>query len=338
MAPPPMTPSPAGPPCQGTRIGTLCFSAVSPKSLSFGELDDYCANVGMKVPGLAEYRYAMPRAPAGLFPPGASIWMAEAFQYNRNHEEYGSVVVWYSPGSWNSGPVSATAKLPVVCVDRLLTSRTDSGKSYYVGVPKQRVNQLVTTTTQQDAYWCWAAVAQMIWMLRGKVVTQQEIVQRALGDVLGQGISSMQLAQRLSRVGIKAEEDKYVSRREAEVMRYSKEKGWYKPEGFNPLGETGEAETVDSRQLALELDQGTVYILAYGAGANRAHAVLLVGVDVTIEPNDFAGFENIELRRYHHKITIKKYHVVNPWPGKGYQALSPDELQELVKWKVSLSR
>ena len=174
MAPPPMTPSPAGPPCQGTRIGTLCFSAVSPKSLSFGELDDYCANVGMKVPGLAEYRYAMPRAPAGLFPPGASIWMAEAFQYNRNHEEYGSVVVWYSPGSWNSGPVSATAKLPVVCVDRLLTSRTDSGKSYYVGVPKQRVNQLVTTTTQQDAYWCWAAVAQMIWMLRGKVVTQQD--------------------------------------------------------------------------------------------------------------------------------------------------------------------
>ena len=268
-----MAPSPAGPPCQGTRIGTLCFSAVSPKSLSFGELDDYCANVGMKVPGLAEYRYAMPRAPAGLFPPGASIWMAEAFQYNRNHEEYGSVVVWYSPGSWNSGPVSATAKLPVVCVDKLLTSRTDSGKSYYVGVPKQRVNQLVTTTTQQDAYWCWAAVAQMIWMLRGKVVTQQEIVQRALGDVLGQGISSMQLAQRLSRVGISAVEDKYVSRREAEVMRYSKEKGWYKPEGFNPLGETGEAETVDSRQLALELDQGTVYILAYGAGANRAHPV-----------------------------------------------------------------
>ena len=59
---------------------------------------------------------------------------------------------------------------------------------------------------------------------------------------------------------------------------------------------------------------------------------------MTIEPNDFAGFENIELRRYHHKITIKKYDVVNPWPGKGYQALSPDELQELVKWKVSLSR
>jgi hypothetical protein len=167
----------------------------------------------------------------------------------------------------------------------------------------------------------------MIWALRGKEVAQKDIVQRALGDVLGQGISSMQLAQRLSRVGISAVEDKYVSRRESEVLRYSKEKGWYKPESFNPLGETGEAE------------------LARGCcgrdgshGASRAHAVLLVGVDVTIEPNDFVGFENFELRRHHHKITIKKYHVVNPWPGKGYQTLSPDELQELVKWKVSLSR
>ena len=109
-------------------------------------------------------------------------------------------------------------------------------------------------------------------------------------------------------------------------------------EAYNPLGESGAADNVDSRQLATELFDGSVYILAYGTGANRAHAVLLVGVDVSVTPNDFAEIDRFQLARYTHKIAIKKYHVINPWPGKGYQQLSPDELQELVKWKVGMSR
>mgnify|MGYP006915279638 CR=1 FL=1 len=83
----PTTANPAGPACAGTRLGSLCFSAVSQKLLTFAELDDYCASLKMKVPGLGEYRHAMPHAPAGLFPSGQSIWMSDAWQYNRNLNE-----------------------------------------------------------------------------------------------------------------------------------------------------------------------------------------------------------------------------------------------------------
>ena len=113
---------------------------------------------------------------------------------------------------------------------------------------------------------------------------------------------------------------------------------WQAMDSYNPLGETGSADNIDSRQLATELLDGDVYILAYGTGASRAHAVLLVGVEVTVTPNDFATIDRFQLNRYTHKVAIRRYHVVNPWPGKGYQTVSPDELQELVKWKVSRSR
>lgn len=290
----------------------------------------------MKVPGIAEYRYAMPKAPAGVFPKGESIWMSEAWQYNRNLSELGSAVVWYGPGSWNSGPMSATAKLAVSCVNRLLSS-TDSTRTHYVGVSKDRVSQLSQTTTQKDPMWCWAAVAHMILTIQGRSMSQADIVRATLGEN-AKGISSEELARRLRAVGIEAVEDRFVPKEGVKFQVSKDGKSWNDMEAYNPLGESGAADNVDSRQLATELLDGAVYILAYGTGANRAHAVLLVGVDVSVTPNDFTEIDRFQLARYTHKIAIKKYHVINPWPGKGYQQLSPDELQELVKWKVSMSR
>lgn len=328
--------SPAGPPCAGTRLGSLCFSAVSQKLLTFAELDEYCASLKMKVPGLGEYRHAMPHAPAGLFPSGQSIWMSDAWQYNRNLNEMGSAVVYYGPGQWNAGPMSADARLPVACVDRLLTER-DAQKLHYVGVPKEKVTELAQTTTQKDPMWCWAAVAQMILSLRGQRMAQADIVQATMGHS-AQGISSAELARRLRSVGIVAVEDKLVAKQGMTFQTSTDGKSWQAMDSYNPLGETGSADNIDSRQLATELLDGDVYILAYGTGASRAHAVLLVGVEVTVTPNDFATIDRFQLNRYTHKVAIRRYHVVNPWPGKGYQTVSPDELQELVKWKVSRSR
>ena len=80
-------------PCKGTRLGSLCFSPVSQRLLPLAELDDYCASLGMKVPGLREYHHGMPHAPDGVFPPGQNLWMSEAMQFNRTMEEMGGVVV-----------------------------------------------------------------------------------------------------------------------------------------------------------------------------------------------------------------------------------------------------
>jgi len=305
--------------------------------MRFGDIDDYCAGMGMKAPGIAEYRYAMPKAPAGMFPPDESIWMAEAGQYNRHLHELGSVVVWYGPGRWNRGPVSADAHLHVACVDRLLMVR-ESAKSHYVGVAKDKIAELAKTTTQSDAMWCWAAVAQMIWALRGHSVAQQDIVKASFGGASGKGVASDELARRLHRIGIEAIEDKLVAKAGVQLMVSSDQQSWKPTEGHNPLGELGTLDNIDSRQLAADLYDRTLYILAYGTGVNRAHAVLLVGLDVTISPSDYAVFDRIELTRYTHKVTIQKYHVINPWPKRGYQVLSPDELQELVKWRVTMSR
>lgn len=327
---------PPGPPCDGTRLGSLCFSPPSQKLLTFAELDDYCASQKKKVPGLAEYRHAMPYAQPGLFPPGQSIWMSDAWQYNRNLHEMGGVVVYYGPGRWNAGPVSAEARLPVACVDRLLTER-DSSKLHYVGLSKEKITALALNTTQRDPMWCWAAVAQMILSLRGRQLAQADIVQAMMGESAS-GIVSTDLSKRLQEVGISAVEDKHVAKQGTAFQISTDSKRWQTMEGYNPLGATGSADNIDSRQLATELFDGDVYILAYGAGADRAHAVLLVGVDVTVTPNDFATIDRFQLLRFTHKVAIKRYHIVNPWPGKGYQTVSPDELQELVKWKVSMSR
>lgn len=290
----------------------------------------------MKVPGIAEYSYAMPIAPAGVFPKGESIWMAEAWQYDRNLHELGSAVVWYGPGSWNSGPMSASSRLPVVCVDRFLSGPV-SAQTHYVGLPKAKVLELAKTTTQKDAMWCWAAVAQMIQALRGKAMSQQDIVRVALGDVNGKGVSAAELARRLGRIGISAVEDKDVPVAGVKYEVSKDGKNFAPLKAFNPLGEEGAPESIDSRQLAIDLFEQTLYILAYGTGVNRAHAVLLVGLDVVVTPADFKQISRFELWRYSHKVTIKSYHVINPWPGTGYQVLSPDALQELVKWRVSAS-
>lgn len=289
----------------------------------------------MKVPGIAEYSYAMPLAPAGVFPPNESIWMAESWQYNRNLYELGSAVVWYAPRSWNHGPMSATAPLRVFCVDRLLAGE-ESAHVHYVGLPKERVLQLAKTTAQKDAMWCWAAVAQMIKLLRGQALSQDDIVRIALGDVSGKGVSAAELARRLHKVGIDAVEDKDVPIAGPKFQVSKDGKNFQPLKPYNPLGDDAAPESIDSRQLALDLFDGALYILAYGTGVNRAHAVLLVGLDVTVAPADFKQISRFELWRYTHKVTIKSYHVINPWPGKGYQVLSPDELQELVKWKVSM--
>jgi hypothetical protein len=127
-----------------------------------------------------------------------------------------------------------------------------------------------------------------------------------------------------------------VAKRAVEYHTWADGKPLPKSEGYNPLGDSGVPDNVDSRQLASELLDGAVYILAYGTGASRAHAVLLVGLEVTVSPNDFAAISHFEIERFSHTVAIAKYHVVNPWPGKGYQVLSPDELQELVKWKVTM--
>ena len=331
----PAPPGAATAACSGTHIGTLCFSRISAKTFQYAELDDYCASLGMKVPGIAEYSYAMPLAPAGHFPVGESIWMSEAWQYNRNLGELGSAVVWYAPGSWNRGPMSASAQLRVSCVDRLLSGK-ESARTYYVGFPKERVLQLAKTTAQKDAMWCWAAVAQMIQTVRGQAMSQDDIVRIALGEVAGKGVSASELARRLQKVGIEAVEDKNVpiAGPAFQVSRDGKNFQPLKP--FNPLGDSAGPESIDSRQLALDLFDGTPYILAYGTGTNRAHAVLLVGLDVVVTPSDFKQISHFELWRYTHKVVIKSYHVINPWPGKGHQVVSPDELQELVKWRVKV--
>lgn len=329
---------PGAAPCKGTRLGSLCFSAVSEKLLAYAELDEYCARLGMKVPGLREYHHAIPKAPAGVFPPGQNLWMSESMQFNRTMEEMGGVVVWDGPGQWRNGPAPATARFSVACVDRLLPSQ-ESTRIHYVGVPADTIAALATTTTQQDAMWCWAAVAQMILALRGQRVSQDDIVKATFGDASAKGISSEELARRLQKIGIQAVEDKFVKKRAAELQYTSDGVNWRSSEAYNPLGDTGVEDNVDSRQLAAELyDRRSVYILAYGTGASRAHAVLLVGLDITVTPNNFIEIDPLQIAAASHKITIKKYHVINPWPGKGYQTLSPDELQEVVKWKVSLSR
>ena len=329
---------PGVPPCKGTRLGSLCFSPVSQRLLPLAELDDYCASLGMKVPGLREYHHGMPHAPYGVFPPGQNLWMSESMQFNRTMEEMGGVVVWDAPGQWRNGPSPATARLPVSCVDRLLPAE-ESTRIHYVGVPKEGISALATTTTQQDAMWCWAAVAQMILAMRGQRVAQDDIVKATFGDASAKGISSEELARRLQKIGIQAVEDRFVAKRAAVIRKTSDGVNWRSSEAYNPLGDTGVEDNVDSRQLAAELyDRRSVYILAYGTGASRAHAVLLVGLDITVTPNNFIEIDPLQIAAASHKITIKKYHVINPWPGKGYQTLSPDELQEVVKWKVSLSR
>lgn len=288
----------------------------------------------MKVPGLVEYRYAMPRAAPGDFPVNESLWMSDSWQQERNlDQEQGGIVVWYGPGSWNRGPAGASAQLRVACVDHLFEA-PEAKNLYYIGVPKERFPLLASTSIQRDAMWCWAAVAQMILALQGRAMRQEDIVARALGDVSGSGVSSAQLAQGLQRVGIQAIEDRLIPKQGVQFQTSTDGKTWKPMKAYNPLGDTGEADNVDSRQLALELLDGMVYIMAYGTGENRAHAVLLVGVDVTVTPEDFKYFSRFEIWRVVHKITIKKYHVINPWPGKGYQVLSPDQLQEVVKWRV----
>lgn len=305
--------------------------------MQFAELDDYCASLGMKVPGVPEFRHAMPQAPKGLFPPGESLWMSDSWQYNRNLHEMGSAVVWYGPGKWTQGPMSAAARLRVSCVDRLLATRA-STRLHYVGIPKERMAQLAQTTTQKDPMWCWAAVAQMILSMRGQSVSQEQIVQIVQGGAGTEGISSIELARRLQAVGITATEERLVAKTGGPFLVSSDQRSWKPMAAHNPLGDSGEEDNVDSRQLARELSRGGVYILAYGTGASRAHAVLLFGLDIAVTPNDFAQLDDFQLARPSHRITIEKYHVMNPWPGKGHQVVSPDELQELVKWKVSMQR
>lgn len=324
-------------PCKGIRIATLCFSPVSEKSFQFSEIDDYCASLGMKVPGSAEYLSAMPLAPAGHFPKGESLWMSDAWQYNRNLHEMGSAVVWYGPGSWNRGPMSASARLRLSCVDRLLPTK-DSTRIHYVGLKKERIAELAKTTAQKDPMWCWAAVAQMIHLLRGQSLSQGDIVRIALDDVNGKGVSAEELARRLQKVGIEAILEKNVPVAGPKFQVSRDGKNFVPMEAYNPLGDSGTPDNIDSRQLALDLYDGVVYILAYGTGESRAHAVLLVGLDVIVTPNDFREISRFELYRYTHKILIKKYHVINPWPGKGIEVLSPDALQELVKWKVNMPK
>ncbi len=263
--------------------------------------------------------------------------MADAWQNNRNTEEKGGFVMYYGPGNLNFGPYPASVPLPVACVDRLLKS--DRVHSTYVGLSKERVLPFLQSTKQQDPMWCWAAVAQMILALRGRSVSQEDIVRTALGDVMGKGVSSTELAQRLSRVGVEAVEEKYLKKMGVEFTHHSKEHGAQKEVGFDPLADSGGSDIVDSRQLVLDLFENRVFIFAYGTGASRAHAVLLIGADITVEPFDFVGgLDRAQIQRPHHKFTIKKYHLLNPWPNKGYQVVSPDELEELVKWRVSLSR
>ncbi len=263
--------------------------------------------------------------------------MADAFQNNRNTQELGGFVMYRGPGDLNFGPYPASNPLPVACVERLLQG--DRVHSAYVGLSKERVLPLLQSTKQQDPMWCWAAVAQMIFALRGRSVSQEDIVRTALGDVNGKGVSSAELAQRLSRVGIDAIEEKHLAKFGAEHIYYTKELGEHKVAGFDPLAESGGSDIIDSRRLALDLFQSKVFIFTYGTGASRAHAVLLVGADITVEPADFGGeLDPMQIQSPRHKITIKKYHLLNPWPGKGYQVVSPEALEELVKWQVRLSR
>ena len=188
------------------------------------------------------------------------------------------------------------------------------------------------------AMWCWAAVAQMILALRGQQLSQEQIVKLTLGDVAGKGVSSAELAQRLSRIGITAEDEKTVKKFGSEFTHYTAEQGARTEVGFDPLAASGGTDIIDSRQLALDLYQRRIFILAYGTGAARAHAVLLFGADISVEPFDFPELDEAQIQTPRHKVTIQKYHVLNPWPGKGHQVLSPEELQELVKWRVSLAR
>jgi hypothetical protein len=325
-------------PCPGknVRLGNLCFSRPSEKRLTFAEVDDHCGSLGMKVPGLAEYRHAIPFAAPGIFPTAQAMWISDSWQNNRNMQETGGFVMYYGPGDMNFGPHPATGQLPIACVDRLLQSQRTT--TTYVGLAKDRVLPLLQSTKQQDPMWCWAAVAQMILALRGQQLSQEQIVKLTLGDVAGKGVSSAELAQRLSRIGITAEDEKTVKKFGSEFTHYTAEQGARTEVGFDPLAASGGTDIIDSRQLALDLYQRRIFILAYGTGAARAHAVLLFGADISVEPFDFPELDEAQIQTPRHKVTIQKYHVLNPWPGKGHQVLSPEELQELVKWRVSLAR
>lgn len=290
----------------------------------------------MKVPGLAEYNHAIPFADRGIFPNAQPMWTADAYQNNRNTEEKGSFVMYYGPGQMNFGPYRASDRLPVACVDRLI--RTQTKLETYVGLPKERAIPLLQSTKQQDPMWCWAAVAQMILALRGQQVSQEQIVKMTLGDVEGKGVSSAELAQRLSRVGISAVDERNLQKLGSQATIYSPNGTTHLEAGFDPLAASGGTDVVDSRRLALDLYQQRIFILAYGTGEARAHAVLLIGADIVVEPFVFSEIDEAQIQSPKNKVTIRKYHVLNPWPGKGHQVLSPDDLQELVKWQVSLSR
>ena len=322
--------------CNGTQIGELCFGPLSPIRMNYESAEDYCDGLGLKVPRMRELRYAAQNLNAAncMLPWVGGVWSSDPLQYNRNFEdELMAVVSYASGGLTNHGPNSASSCNRVLCVDHLIGQNTPE-KIYTIKVNTNRI----PIADQKQALWCWAAVAQMIFAMNNQQVAQAQIVSQAFTNSNGEtSMKANELVSRLRKMGISLTHQDKVQHRgvKHEVFRDGR---WQKMQKAKLPG----TDNLDIKTLLADLHNGVFYVAFYGISASTAHAVLLIGLDVSINPApaQCAGNRPCDMDYLspwrHHEVEMKQLYILNPWPGTGLQTISADDTQLLDFWRVNL--
>ncbi len=145
--------------------------------------------------------------------------------------------------------------------------------------------------TQHASQWCWAACIEMLFAHRGFRVEQPRIVQEAYGGLVNWPATGMTMARQLQRPWI----DDHGRRFRARIT------GLYDAHaGIHALNNAGIVGALDAERP-----------LIVGA---RGHAVVLTQVDHVPTPMG---------------PSIRSAMVFDPWPGRGFRPLMPDELVPL---------
>jgi Papain-like cysteine protease AvrRpt2 len=143
-------------------------------------------------------------------------------------------------------------------------------------------------STQKNSNWCWAASIQMLFASAGHDISQPEIVMAAYGQLVNlPAFSAQQIAALTNRPWTDASGDRFDSRLVAAYDYYA---------GVNAI-------TNRDILASLQADNPLIY-------CNNHHAMLLVGADYAIIPND---------------IQVLGFHLFDPWPGMGLRRANPAE-------------
>jgi hypothetical protein len=145
--------------------------------------------------------------------------------------------------------------------------------------------------TQSDSMWCWAASLAMVFKHYGYVVSQERIVNEALGAVWNVGVTGIQISQQLSR-------------------------DWVDDNGSHFSSYFDGVYDLDAGVMALT-DQMIIDALSMERPlilGTRSHAMVLVAVKYV--PSAY-GPEIIQAG------------LLDPWPGKGWRMSQPSEIRPM---------